>query len=83
MVKNGKGERRESSVWQAYNTLDERRKESESDEWGSDLRKQSADFGNMVSYDEIIYDVPDETNAAGEKCFPLFVGGTKLPKGHT
>jgi hypothetical protein len=82
MVKAGQN-RRESSAWQAYNKLEERRRESESDGWGSDLRKQSVDYGAVASYDEIIYDEALEATAAGEKCYPLFLGGTKLPKGHT
>jgi hypothetical protein len=82
MVKNGNKNRRESSAWAAYNKLEERRKESESDDW-SDLRKQSMDYGNLVAFDEIVYDEHDEPKANGEKCYPMFMGGTKLPKGHT
>jgi hypothetical protein len=81
MVKAGQN-RRESSAWNyQHNKLDERRKES--DDWGSDMRKQSMDYGNIVSLDEIIYDDWVEGTQGGEKCYPLFLGGTKLPKGFT
>ena len=76
-------DRKESSVWNKYNKLDERRKES--DEWGggSDLRKMSMDYGAVVTQDEVVYDDWVEGNTGGEKCYPLTLGGTKLPKGHT
>jgi len=39
------------------------------------------DYGNVVTLDEIVYDEHVEGKVGGVKCFPLFMGGTKLPKG--
>jgi len=80
MVKNG-DPRKESIVYNKYNKSEERRRES--DDWGSGLRKQSIHYGNIITFEEIVYDDIVEANHGGEKCFPLFLGGTKLPKGHT
>ncbi len=41
------------------------------------------DYGNLVTLDEIVYDEWVEGSSGGETCFPLFMGGTKLPKGQT